>query len=533
MSEDKRRDIDFQLRRVGVILGWMLIAAGACYTLFLLRGIISGVFNVLTPFLGAAVLAYILDPIVTKLQRRFGVGRVWGLIVVYSLVLIVAAVFLFTLVPIVVRQSTAASKSIARAAPAITNKVLGLSLLDETSFTDADGFIFALREGEEGSPGGLLRASLSANTLASVEAHDAGSTPSAALLTSLADDLNRALKGEPLHATDAFADVDLPPETRVLIRNVGETERVRVNRRVMEDAFPGAIARSQPFSPIKILMSEEFRNQIAEWWKTRDKSADAVSGTLPAADKLLGVLQGVFSVGAGVFGSLGAIVGVLMAAMFIVIISFYFIIDFDAFGYFARVVIPDQYEDRAFIIFEKMDRAVGGFLRGQLIVCFCVGSMTTVGLLLLGFHTPALARYCLLIGIVAGTANFIPYLGPILGAAPAVLIVLFAPGDGGEAATWGYRFWGLTGIGLMSAITQTTEGFVLQPYVVGSNSELHPLVVMLALIAGAPFGLGGMIVAVPVAAMARVVLKEIWWDKAAARQVIRDREMASNRPVEP
>ena len=65
--------------------------------------------------------------------------------------------------------------------------------------------------------------------------------------------------------------------------------------------------------------------------------------------------------------------------------------------------------------------------------------------------------------LVAGTANFIPYLGPILGAAPAVLIVLFAPGDGAEAVTWGYRFWGLAGVGLMSAITQTTEGFVLLP----------------------------------------------------------------------
>ena len=179
------------------------------------------------------------------------------------------------------------------------------------------------------------------------------------------------------------------------------------------------------------------------------------------------------------------------------------------------MVIPAGRQERVFEILKKMDRAVGGFLRGQLAVCFCVGTMSTLGLLLLGFHTPALARYCLLIGILAGVANFIPYLGPILGAAPAILIVLFSPPGPGEAITWSYRLWGVAGIGALSALIQTTEGFVLQPYVVGANSGLHPLLVMLALIAGAQFGLGGMIVAIPVAAMARVLVKELWWDKLA------------------
>ena len=56
---------------------------------------------------------------------------------------------------------------------------------------------------------------------------------------------------------------------------------------------------------------------------------------------------------------------------------------------------------------------------------------------------------------------------------------------------------------------------MIQPRIVGKSANLHPLVVLLALLIGARFGIGGMIVAVPVACIARVLLKELWWDALA------------------
>jgi predicted PurR-regulated permease PerM len=65
------------------------------------------------------------------------------------------------------------------------------------------------------------------------------------------------------------------------------------------------------------------------------------------------------------------------------------------------------------------------------------------------------------------------------------------------------------------ALIQAIDGVVIQPKIVGKNANLHPLAVLLALLIGARFGVGGMIVAVPVACIVRVLIKELWWDALA------------------
>ena len=91
---------------------------------------------------------------------------------------------------------------------------------------------------------------------------------------------------------------------------------------------------------------------------------------------------------------------------------------------------------------------------------------------------------------------------------PAGLWVIF----GDTYATGQEKLIGVGIIVAFSVAVQSLDGFFLQPRIVGKNAELHPLLVLLALLIGAQFGLGGMIVAVPLAIMVRVVLKELWWD---------------------
>jgi predicted PurR-regulated permease PerM len=130
-------------------------------------------------------------------------------------------------------------------------------------------------------------------------------------------------------------------------------------------------------------------------------------------------------------------------------------------------------------------------------------------------------QYALLIGFVAGAANFIPYLGPLMGEIPAILYVLLSNNYEGPKEKLLYT--GLV-IGLF-ALIQTLDGFVFQPKIVGKSAQLHPVVVILALVVGGQFGIMGMIVAVPTACILRVLIKEFYWDQRMAST--RQREKAS------
>ncbi|MBN1516852.1 AI-2E family transporter [Candidatus Sumerlaeota bacterium] len=208
------------------------------------------------------------------------------------------------------------------------------------------------------------------------------------------------------------------------------------------------------------------------------------------------------------FSGIGQVIGLISFLVFVGIINFYIILDWEKIGPLARQMIPPERRDQSFAILSKIDVAVGGFLRGQLTVSALVGLFFAIGLFFIGQLAgfPALRNYSLLIGMAAAIGGFIPYLGPIMGCTPAVLIVLLTPNVefGGKLVSL------LLVLGLFSAI-QTLEGFVLQPRIVGKGAGLHPLVVMLALLAGAQFGIGGMILAVPLASIIRVLVREFYW----------------------
>jgi len=123
---------------------------------------------------------------------------------------------------------------------------------------------------------------------------------------------------------------------------------------------------------------------------------------------------------------------------------------------------------------------------------------------LIGF--PALTQFSILIGLAAGIGGFIPYLGPIVGVTPALLIVFLS-----GAAEWKIKLTGILVVGGIFVAIQTIGGMVLQPKILGKGSGLHPIAIMLALATGSWFGMTGMIAAFPVACMVRVLLIEFYW----------------------
>ncbi|TET14181.1 MAG: AI-2E family transporter [Actinobacteria bacterium] len=139
-------------------------------------------------------------------------------------------------------------------------------------------------------------------------------------------------------------------------------------------------------------------------------------------------------------------------------------------------------------VLEEIDNIVSGFIRGRIIVCFIVGTLIGIGLYFLNL------KFALIIGIVSGVFNFVPYLGPIVG---VVLTLIFALGN---------PWWTLLMIVVLFVLVNQLEAIYLNPNILGKGLGLHPLTVILSmLICGQLLGILGVLVAVPLAAILKVL----------------------------
>ncbi len=157
--------------------------------------------------------------------------------------------------------------------------------------------------------------------------------------------------------------------------------------------------------------------------------------------------------------------------------------------------IPNRYFEMSLNVLHKMDMQLGGYLRGQFIEAVVVGSLSILALWILG------VKYFILIGIFAGLANFIPYVGPVAGAIPAIAVAIT---NGADSNLIIY-------IIVSFIIIQLIDNTVMQPLVLSKSVNLHPLIIVLAiLIGGKFFGILGMFLAVPAAGCLKVTSSELY-----------------------
>ncbi len=155
--------------------------------------------------------------------------------------------------------------------------------------------------------------------------------------------------------------------------------------------------------------------------------------------------------------------------------------------------VPNRYFELTCNLLYKMDVQLGNYLRGQVIDALIIGILSTTAMWLLGVEN------FLIIGVFAGLANLIPYIGPLCGAILAILLSLLNTGDVTMVLYIAVAF----------AIIQLTDNVVVQPAVVAKNVDLPPLVVLLVVIIGGKFfGILGMILSVPVTAILKVTFQE-------------------------
>jgi len=370
-------DLEFRMRRAGLTLLYLAIFAVVWAMIRYAQPAIEFMLTVLSPFIVAMLIAYIFNPIVTWLQKRFKLGRIGGVVITYIIILSITIGFFALLIPILYEQLRTGITSLVANFPKVVDKA-----------------------------------------------------------------------------------------TNWLALRVSPEEMAQAKDFIRNNLNVGAIS---------------------------GRAGNVTEGALDTT-KLITKIIGT---------ALSVVIGGLAFVAFVVVICFYFLLDYRNMEHVARVLLPEDTESKVFHIWNKIDKALGGYLRGQLIVATTIGILYTVVLSFMGMK-----QYAVLIGFLAGFGNMIPYTGPILGGVPAGLWILF----GDTYDTSQEKLFGVLGIIALSIFAQTLDGLFLQPRIVGKNAELHPLLVMLALLVGAQFGLGGMIIAVPLAVMARVAVKELWWD---------------------
>lgn len=156
-------------------------------------------------------------------------------------------------------------------------------------------------------------------------------------------------------------------------------------------------------------------------------------------------------------------------------------------------MVPNRYFEFSLNLLYKMDMQLGNYLRGQFLDACVVGILSVFALWLLG------VKYFLIIGVFAGLANLIPYLGPVAGVTPAVLITILDSGDMTLA------FYIIVAFALIKLV----DDALVQPLIVGRSVKMHPLLVLLAIIVGGKFfGILGMILSVPVTGFIKVLIQE-------------------------
>jgi len=238
--------------------------------------------------------------------------------------------------------------------------------------------------------------------------------------------------------------------------------------------------------------------------ETRDAIVNAnnnILSTIPEAarqsavaslDNLVSQFQTVAADFAGQALRFAASLAAFMTAVILVpLLAFYILLDLDRLRDAVVDLFPQRHRERTLAVLADVDTVVGGFVRGQLIVGAIVGGLVTV--LLLIFRI----KYALLIGVFAGAADLVPYVGAIAGAIPAVLLELFNAGP----------VWALVLIGAF-ALLYELEGHIIAPAIVSQRVGLTPLMVIVAILIGAELGgIGGMFLSVPIAGIIRVILR--------------------------
>ena len=230
------------------------------------------------------------------------------------------------------------------------------------------------------------------------------------------------------------------------------------------------------------------------------------AGTLQSATSWLA--KALPKVGSWLFGQVSkvtSIFGVLAGLALIPVYAFYFLLEKEGIEKKWTDYLPvakSGFKDELVFVLNSINDYLIAFFRGQVLVALCDGILYTTGFFIIGLP------YAFLVGVMATVLTMIPFLGAITTCAVALIIAFVQFGD------WPH----LLGVLGVFAVVQTLEGLVISPKIMGDRVGLHPLTIIIAVMAGTTLlgGLLGGILAIPLTAALRVIMFRYVWKKREA-----------------
>lgn len=232
--------------------------------------------------------------------------------------------------------------------------------------------------------------------------------------------------------------------------------------------------------------------------KLAEAARDA-SSSIPFVDaetmtqKIHGAIDG----GVGMLGdSVGTVAGFAVNLAIVPFITYFILAGWDK--YLKKLIekVPNKYFEMTLNVINKIQTDLVGYLRGWILDSVIIGALSVVGYYIIG------VKYAALIGIVAGVANLIPYVGPIVGAVPAFLVSVTQFGD--------FRL--LLPIVIQTFAVQMIDNIIVQPLCFAKTVDMHPLTVILVLVVGNELmGVAGMLLAIPIATILKASAVESYW----------------------
>ncbi|WP_033542475.1 AI-2E family transporter [Planococcus sp. CAU13] len=219
---------------------------------------------------------------------------------------------------------------------------------------------------------------------------------------------------------------------------------------------------------------------------------DIIPGVQPStlAENLSGILSGM---GSSILSFLGSFVSIASKLVIVPFVLFFLLKDGDRLpGSFLKILPQDSHDDGQKIL-QDMDENLSAYIQGQAIVCLFIGAISLIAYMLLGLE------YAVILALISMVTNVIPFLGPFIGAVPVIVVAFFQEPI---LAVW-------TGLAIL--IIQQIESNLISPNVMGHKLEVHPVTILFLLYIGGSFGgIIGMILVIPVYAVGKALVQNIY-----------------------
>lgn len=199
------------------------------------------------------------------------------------------------------------------------------------------------------------------------------------------------------------------------------------------------------------------------------------------------------SVAANILGWIGSIANVAIALFTVPFLLFYMLRDGHKVPGQVGKLVPEQYRDKVAEVFSSIHETISSYVQGMILVCLFVGLVVYIGLRIIGLD------YAFLLAAVAMVTEVIPYFGPVLGTIPALIVGLMVSP------------WTAVQVLVLFVVVQQLESQLVSPVVLGKKLNMHPVTIIVTLLtAGSMAGVVGMILGVPIFAVAKVLITHVF-----------------------